>query len=150
MDAKEKKLAEETISKILEALLVDGGFELSEDKDVLMVSLTTPDMGVVIGYHGEILDALQLIFSLSISKKRGRFVRVSVEAGDYKKNRSEYLKTLAEHTKERVLADRKEVFLPNLKPWERRIVHLIFQDDPEVVSESVGEGRERTLVVKPR
>lgn len=150
MKTEEKKAAEGIIAKLLEALEVDGGFELSEEGDVLMISLKTPDMGVVIGYHGEILDALQLIFSLSISRKIGHFVRVSVEAGDYKKNRSEYLKTLAERTRDRVLAEGAEVLLPNLKPWERRVVHLIFQDDPEVVSESVGEGRERTLVVKPR
>ena len=44
----------------------------------------------------------------------------------------------------------EEEFLENLKSWERREIHLFLQEDKEVVSESVGEGKERTLVVKPR
>ena len=80
----------------------------------------------------------------------GRFVRASIEVGDYKKNRTDWLETLAIQTKEKVLLDKKEVPLPNLRSWERRIVHVYFQEDPEVISESVGEGRDRTLVIKPR
>ena len=85
-----------------------------------------------------------------VTKKLGEFKRVNVEVGDYKKNRSDYLKTLATDSKERVLSERKEIYLPNLKPWERREVHMHLADDPEVISESVGEGKERTLVIKPR
>ena len=40
--------------------------------------------------------------------------------------------------------------LPNLRSWERRVVHTFLQDDKEVTSESAGEGRERTLIIKPR
>ena len=57
---------------------------------------------------------------------------------------------MAAQTKARVLAEEREISLPSLKSWERRIVHMALQDDPEVVSESVGEGRDRTLVIKQR
>jgi spoIIIJ-associated protein len=60
------------------------------------------------------------------------------------------LKTLAEQTRERVLNEQREVYLPNLKSWERREVHMYLTEDADVISESVGEGRERTLVVKPK
>jgi spoIIIJ-associated protein len=53
-------------------------------------------------------------------------------------------------TKERVLAEGKEIVVPELKSWERRIVHLLLQEDDEVISESQGEGRDRVLVVRPK
>ncbi|MCL5970382.1 MAG: hypothetical protein M1450_02705 [Patescibacteria group bacterium] len=67
-----------------------------------------------------------------------------------KKNRTEYLERLASQTKEKVISENKEYSLSALKPWERRIIHMYLKDDEYVVSESVGEGKERTLVVKPK
>ena len=105
---------------------------------------------MIIGYHGEVLESLQLILSLSVAKKLGRFVRVSIEVDGYKKNRTEYLHNLAEQVKERVLADNQEQVLSSLKSWERRVIHLYLQNDEQVTSESTGEGKDRVLVVKPR
>ncbi len=147
---KEQNHIEKIIEEILSVLEIDGDFTFSASEEVVEINLETKDSGMVIGYHGEILEALQLVFSLAISKKLGRFVRASIEVGDYKKNRTDWLEGLAIQTKEKVLQDKKEVTLPNLRSWERRIVHMYFQDDPEVISESVGVGRDRTLVIKPR
>lgn len=144
------------IEKIIKTLGVDGTFTVAyeEGKDgqpaVVDVVLDTPDSSLVIGYHGETLEALQLVLSLVLSKDLNEFVRVSVEVGDYKKNRSEYLENLAKRMKERALTDNREVSLPELKAWERRVVHMILQEDKEVETESIGEGRERTLVIRPR
>src|SRR5258708_6701136 len=146
MEKKVKKVIED----IIKALEIDADFELTEKEEGYDVVLSTEDSGIIIGHHGDTLEALQTIISLAISKKLGEFKRVSVEVGDYKKNREEWLKSLAGETKEKVLTERKEIFLPDLKSWERRIVHLILQDDEDVVSESIGEGKDRVLVVKPR
>lgn len=105
---------------------------------------------MVIGYHGETLESLQLIIALILAKERGEFKRVSLEIGDYKKNRSEWLERLALDAKERALAENREVYLSDLKSWERRVIHLLLQDDKEVISESSGEGRDRVLVIKPK
>lgn len=147
---KKDKIVEKTISEILELLDVKCGIEVKENDEGFDVTLDTEDNGVLIGYHGETLDSLQLITSLAVAKKLGEFKRISIEVGDYKKNRSEYLTNLAFDTKEKVVSENKEIYLPDLKPWERRIVHMLLQDDKEVLSESVGEGRDRTLVIKPR
>ena len=99
---------------------------------------------------GDTLDSLQLVLALILAKESGEFKRVCLEVGDYRKSRSEYLKGLAEQTKEQVLSEQREIFLPSLKPWERREVHMFLSDDSEVITESIGEGKERTLVIKPR
>lgn len=150
MDITTKKTIQEVLSELFKQLEIEGDFEVSAEEGAITVLLNTKDMGVVIGYHGEILDSLQSVASLIISKKLGEFTRITMEAGDYRKNRTEYLTSLAERTKEQVLSENREVSLPSLKPWERRVIHLLLQDDPEVLSESIGEGRDRTLVVKPR
>lgn len=148
--AKNQKIAEKLIQELFDKLGVKESFEVTESEETIDVVISSDEPGLIIGHHGDTLDSLQLVLSLMLAKSLGEYKRVSVEVGDYKKNRSDYLKNLAGQTKERVLAEGREIFLPNLKPWERREVHLCLHDDPEVISESVGEGKDRTLVVKPK
>ena len=176
MDKKDIKIIKDITEELLKLAEVHGDFEIlettrlpsregqadkksflageanggQEDSEAVEIVLNTKDTGLVIGYHGDTLEGLQLVLSLCVARKLGRFVRISLDVGDYKKNRAEWLKTLALETKERVMSEGKEIIIPELKSWERRIVHLLLEKDKEVLSESQGEGRDRVLVVKPR
>jgi spoIIIJ-associated protein len=150
LSVKEQKDVHKLIETLFADLEIDGTFSVSEGESGIDILLETKDTGIVIGYHGEILESLQLISSLLVSRKIGRFVRVSIEVGEYKKNRSAYLERLAEQVRDRVLTEEKEQEIPNLKSWERRIVHMYLQEDERVESESVGVGKDRVLVVRPR
>lgn len=150
LTSKERKEVEQLVEKLFALLEIEGTFTLEEQEDILEVIMETKDTGIVIGYHGEVLESLQLILSLAIAKKLGRFVRVSIEVDSYKKNRTEYLHNLAQQVKEKALAENKEQVLSSLKSWERRIIHLYLQTDEQVTSESSGEGKDRVLVIKPR
>lgn len=147
---KQQKIVKDLVSQTLKLLNIDGNFEITEGKEGYDVTLNTEDAALVIGYHGDTLESLQVILSLILSKKLGEFKRISLEVGEYKKNRSEWLTSLARETRERVISENKEIYLPDLKAWERRVVHMLLQDDKEVVSESVGEGKDRVLVIKPK
>jgi spoIIIJ-associated protein len=149
LTAKERKEIEKLVEKFFALLEIEGTFVLEEQDDILEVAMDTKDTGIVIGYHGEVLESLQLILSLAIAKKLGRFVRVSIEVDSYKKNRTEYLHNLAQQVKEKALTENKEQVLSSLKSWERRIIHLYLQSDEQVTSESEGEGKDRVLVIKP-
>jgi len=146
--AENNKIIEQVVKDLFTAVGIEDSFEIDESEEAIDIVVASEDAGIIIGHHGDTLDSLQLLLSLAIAKKLGEFKRVTLEVGDYKKNREDYLKNLAQQTKERVVSSGQEVYLPNLKSWERRIVHLLLQEDDEVISESVGEGRERTLVVK--
>jgi spoIIIJ-associated protein len=154
MDKKEIKVIKGIAEKLLKLLDVEGDFDLletkDEDKESIEMVINTKDTGVVIGYHGDTLEGLQLVLSLCVARALGRFVRISIDVGDYKKNRTEMLKALVAETKARVLSEGKEIAIPELKSWERRVVHLLLEEDKEVLSESQGEGRDRVLVVSPR
>lgn len=143
-------VAQKTIEEFLSVIGIKDPFELSESEEGFDVVLDTQESGIIIGRHGDNLEAIQLVLSLILTKKLGEFKRVSFEVGDYKKNRSDFLSNLAEETKERVISEGKEVIIPNLKSWERRLVHLALQDDNKVVSESAGEGKDRVLIVRPK
>ncbi len=146
----EQQIITEVTEKLLAELEVNGTADVAFEEDMADIILETEESGLIIGYHGEILEAMQLLISLIASRKIGRFVRVSVEVGDYKKNRTEYLERLAQQTKDRVLEEGRAHTLSSLKSWERRIVHMALQEDDEVTSESMGEGKDRVLVIKPR
>lgn len=150
LTGKELKTVEKLIGDYFSSLEIDGTFHLEQNDQILDVVMDTRDSGLVIGYHGEILESLQLILSLAVSKKLDKFVRISIEVDGYKKNRTDYLEKLALQTKDRALSENKEQVLYSLKSWERRIVHLYLQDDEQVTTESAGEGRDRVLIVKPK
>lgn len=145
-----KANAKDIIKDFFKRLGVSGEVEIAEEEELISVNLQTEDTGMVIGYHGETLESLQLILSLILAKNLGEFKRVSVEVGDYKKNRTEWLEKIALDAKEKALSTSQEVYLSDLKAWERRVVHMLLQEDKEVVSESSGEGKDRVLVIKPR
>ncbi|HZE86758.1 MAG TPA: R3H domain-containing nucleic acid-binding protein [Methylomirabilota bacterium] len=150
LTAKEQKIIEEVVEKLFSLLEIEGTFSVQQTDEIVDILMETKDTGIVIGYHGEILESLQLILSLAIAKKIGRFVRISIEVDGYKKNRMEYLEKLAMQVKERVLTENKEQVLMSLKSWERRVIHLILQNDDQVTTESSGEGKDRVLLIKPK
>jgi spoIIIJ-associated protein len=150
MDKKQSKIVQDTTAELLKLLEIQGDFEVKETEEAIEINLNTEDSGIVIGYHGDTLESLQLVLSLCVARKLGEFKRVSIEVGEYKKKREEWLKNLAAETKDRALAENKEIYLSDLKSWERRVVHMILQNDQEVVSESIGEGKDRVLVIKPK
>ena len=150
MTKKEKKIVEDTTEELLKLLGIEGDTEINFGDETIDIVLDTPDSGIVIGRHGDILESLQLVLSIVISKKLNQFLRISLEVGDYKKNREEWLRNAALEAKGKVINQGREITIPELKAWERRIVHLTLKDDEEVISESVGEGRDRVLIIRPK
>lgn len=136
--------------ELLDLLGVKAIVSVAAEGEVAQINLETDETGMLIGYHGETLEAIQLVLSLMLARELGEFVRVSLEIGDYRKNREDYLQRLVDQAKQQVLAENRAVSLPNLKSWERRVVHLMLQEDTEVMTESVGEGRDRVLTIKPK
>ena len=147
---KEIKVAKDVIEEFFKKLDVVASAEITASDDSIDVELTTDGSGIIIGYHGETLESLQLLLSLGVSKKIGRFIRVLVDVGGYRQQRTEYLTQLANQMKEAVMSENQERIINSLKSWERRVVHMLLKDDPDVITESQGTGRDRVLVVRPR
>jgi len=143
---------EELIKKETENLLsqigVEGKVEVTKEDDSFSVLIDSTENALLIGKYGNTLSSLQLILSMIVSKKADEYRRITVEIGGYRKEREEYLRGLSERLKNDVLETGAEKTIRGLKPWERRFVHLLFQEDLDVATESSGEGRDRVLVIK--
>jgi spoIIIJ-associated protein len=150
VDSKEeivKQLAEELLAglQIPATVTVSPG-----EEDTLSVNITTEESGLLIGYHGETLSSFQLILGLMVYKKLGQWVKVVLEIGDYRAKRAEQLTAMAQAYANQALSTGQPVYLPPLPPSERRVVHLALQENPQVETESVGDGNSRRVVVKPK
>ena len=150
MEKQDKKIIDKVVKKLFDQLGIEGDFEVMGADEGIEIALETDDSGIVIGYHGDTLESLQLITSLCVAKELGKFVRVSIEVGGYKQKRTEWLNNLAQTTKEKAISQHQEISISDLKSWERRVVHLLLKDDKDVSSQSQGEGRDRVLVVSPK
>jgi spoIIIJ-associated protein len=121
----------------------------ADDQEIL-VDVYGGDPGKIIGRDGRTLQALEYITNTVLNRGEGGNVRVTVDVGGYKRRRDDRLIDVAQKVAERV----RETGQPfNFKPMssaERRIIHMQFADDPELVSESEGEGKDRRVVVKLR
>ncbi len=136
---------------LLQRLEVAGSVVVDMDETgAYQVHIETEETGLLIGYHGRTLESFQILLGIIVSKKLGVWVKVYVNVGDYREKREETLMHMAQRAAERALSFGRPVELPNLTASERRVVHLTLGGDERVTTESVGEGVNRTLVVKPR
>jgi len=145
------KQIESITSSLLAKLNVEAKVEVSqEDKDNYKVSISTPDTGLLIGRLGETINSLQLLLGVILYKKLDKWIRIIVDVGDYRKMREESIKEMVTRIVVEVESNNQPVTLPFLTPFERRIVHIMLVDHEKVTSESIGEGRDRRLTIKPK
>lgn len=121
-----------------------------DEAGAFRVGIETEETGLLIGHHGKTLESLQLILGIMVSKALGRWVKAYVNVGDYREKREETLMHMAQRAADRALALGRSVELSRLTPAERRIIHLTLSGDDRIETESVGEGDDRTLLVKPK
>ena len=139
--------AEEFLSKIFELAGEDVTVKANADGDVLRVDLSGPDMGIVIGKRGETLDALQHLTSHVVNKGDGEFMKVSLDAENYREKRNEALESLAHKLANKVMRTRRNTTLEPMNAYERRIIHSALQDHEAVTTYSVGQGINRKVVI---
>jgi spoIIIJ-associated protein len=138
------------ISALLNDMGVEAEVEIKEEEEKTLIHLESPDAALLIGFHGETLQSLQLIFSFLVHKLTGEWDKVSVDVGDYRQKREEQLEKLALNLAAKAKLSGEEQTIPNLNANERRLIHLFLSENPDVYSESEGEGRQRVLVIKPK
>jgi spoIIIJ-associated protein len=127
---------------------VKAEIRINEDNDTIKISLTGPDMGILIGYRGETLDSLQYLVSLVINKgHETSYKRVVLDTENYRSKREETLKRLAQKVANTVRRTGKIIRLEPMNPYERRIIHSALQEDRYVQTFSEGEEPYRRVVI---
>jgi spoIIIJ-associated protein len=148
--AGDAELARLMLAELLKRMgLHDVRAEIVET-DPLLLNIRGDDVADLIGRRGENLRALQFVLSLMVNKQLHRHVRINIDVDGYRARREELLRSMASRFAYRVRATREPMQLEAMPPNERRIVHLALADDPDVMTESTGEGDARRVVIKPR
>jgi len=102
------------------------------------------------GQEGKILDSLQYLLRKIIAKKTPERLRIAIDVGEFRQRRIEDLKEKALELAALVKEDGKTQMIPALNPSERRVVHMVLQEDKEIRSRSVGDGLfKKILIYKP-
>jgi spoIIIJ-associated protein len=116
-----------------------------------IIKIAGGDTGVLIGRHGETLDALQYLSNLALNneleKTGGECAKISVDIEGYRARREETLRNLAKRTADKVKRFKRNIALDPMTPYERRIIHAALQNDPQVMTASVGSDEHRKVVI---
>jgi len=147
MSAEEK--VRTVINAAVEALDPDARVTLADDGEMIRVDIDGPDLGQVIGRHGNTLDALQHIAYRAASVDRTDMRRVELDAGGWRERRAVELREIADEAADKAVEDRESVALPPMSASERRVVHEYLREREDVDTTSEGREPERRLVVEP-
>ena len=147
----EPAVARALLERTLAALGLSGSVRVDEGEGEVTATVTGPDLGVLIGRHGQMIDALQYLANAiahrAVGEERRRIV---VDAAGYRSRRAATLEGLARRSAEQASATGRPVPLEPMSAVERRIVHEALKDDPEVATASEGADPNRYVVVLPK
>lgn len=118
--------------------------------DVITLNVKGDDLGILIGRRGQTLAALQHIVRLIIANWAKARVPIVIDVEGYKQRRYEALQALARRMAEQVKTRGRPFALEPMPAYERRIIHLTLADDPDVTTESTGDGEVRKVVIVPK
>jgi spoIIIJ-associated protein len=120
-----------------------------EEPPTIFVDVLGQDLGFLIGRRGDHLAQLQYMVNLLANKRIGDWTRVIIDIEGYRARREEALVGLADRVARQVTRSRRSIMLEPMPPNERRIVHLVLRQNPDVTTESTGEGSNRRITVHP-
>ena len=142
-----KQLAQELLQKM--SVEFDSLEITEEDNGNIRINIISPqDSGLLIGWHGQTLLAIQHILRTIFVKQNESDITITVDVEDYRKKQEENILELAKRKAERVLETGEEELMPPMHPYYRKIVHQFFSETTEfegIATSSEGEGNKRQL-----
>ncbi len=143
-----KTETEELLNKMINTFEV----EVIDDGGIFQVIIKTDEeVSTVIGRHGETIRAIQKILEVILYKKFNERVEILVNVNDFREKQKERLETMAREYAEQTKATGTAGYIRSLSSYERKLIHeYITVNYPELATSSVGEGRDRQLVIETK
>ncbi|UQN07386.1 R3H domain-containing nucleic acid-binding protein [Deinococcus sp. QL22] len=145
----------EVLERFLNALTsrMDDTLSVSvqQAEDALEAEITGENASKLAGRDGRLLGAIEVIAYTVLAKQAGRSdLRVRIDVGGFRKRQADTLTKLAERLAIQVAKSGEAHELQPMPASERRVIHIALKEHPDVMSESVGEGASRRLMIRPR
>jgi spoIIIJ-associated protein len=149
-ESEEAAEARALVSRLLTALRIDGRIEVREDDEVVTITCSGPDVALLIGRHGQTIDAVQYLMNAIAHRRHGDGRKdVVVDAVGYRERRRATLESLAVRTAQEVRSSGEAVELEPMTAVERKVVHLKLKELEGVRTASEGTEPNRYVVVLP-
>jgi spoIIIJ-associated protein len=140
----------EILDRILEAIGIRARIEIREDDETLVATIAGGELGLVIGKHGQTIDAIQYLINAIVWRGQGDDRKqVVIDAAGYRARREATLDSLAVRSAERAASSGREVELDPMTAVERKIVHVRLKEFPGVTTRSEGTEPNRFVVIEP-
>jgi spoIIIJ-associated protein len=149
----ESELAAEVrdvLEHITDAIGVGAQIEIVEGEELVTATFVGRELGLLIGKHGQTIDAIQYLANAVVWRDRGEERKaVVVDAAGYRARREATLDSLAQRSAERAVSSARSVELDPMTAVERKVVHVCLKDYPGVVTRSEGTEPNRFVVIDP-
>ena len=136
------------LKDVTEKMGLTLSFDVKAGKDIVYIEMSGKDSGTIIGKRGQTLDSLQYLTSLVINKNSEKYIKVVIDAENYRAKRQKTLEQLANRLAAKVIRNKKYVRLEPMNPYERKIIHATLQQNPEINTRSEGEEPYRRVVIE--
>lgn len=142
------EIINEFLGKIAGCMNINLTNTIEEKDGRISVNMEGNDMGLLIGYRGETLEALQTILGVVANKGSEDYMKIDLDAENYREKRKETLKNLASKKAYEAVKYNKNITLEPMNAYERRIIHMALQENDKVTTYSIGEEPYRKIVIK--
>lgn len=148
----ERQVARDFLEGVIQRMHLEGVVraEPEEEDGAVRLDIVGRDTAALIGRRGDTLDALQYLTGLVVNKDHDQYVRVLLDAENYRSKREAALQKLARRLAANVMRSGKPVRLEPMNPYERRILHAALQDNANVETYSEGTDPNRRVVIRRR
>ena len=137
------------VQDIINIMELNAKAELSEKDGSTVITLISNDSSNVIGYRGEILDAIQTLAGAAMNIGKKEYRKVVVDCENYRDKREDTLIKLAKRLEEKATDMKRDVILEPMSPFERRIIHTALSESTTVTTKSEGKEPNRYVVIVP-
>lgn len=144
----EEHLALSFLKETTEKMGLELSFKAYADDNNVFIDIAGKDAGTIIGKRGQTLDAIQYLTSLAVNKKSEDYVRVVLDAENYRSKREKTLERLAHRLADKVVRTKRSVKLEPMNPYERMVIHAALVNSPKVKTRSEGEEPYRRVVIE--
>lgn len=147
----QEQRARKFLEDVFTAMKIEVELQRSETEEGILFQLEGESLGILIGKHGQTLDALQYLTNLAANRGvAGERLHVQLDIEGYRARREETLTRLAGHLAEKACRIGQEIHLEPMNRHERKIIHMALQDSRKVSTYSAGDEPRRYVVIVPR
>jgi len=149
-DCKPVDLGRDVLQHIIDCIVADTTISTERDEDRILLRVKGDNPALLIGKHGQTLEAIQYLVEKIINKSSEQRIRIQVDVDGYLENRQTSLQKLVGRLAKKAKQTGKPVTIGQMNAYDRRIVHLALKDDSEIRTKSIGNGYIKKLMIFPR